>query len=224
MRATGWHTVCVQDAYKLMPWGDVVYGCNASWWRVHKNCPGFQGELWSSHGLDKDGNNPKTEAAESWGVKLVGGLHRDGFSMNPELIHYGSNSGFQAVNLALLFGCTSIVLVGFDMRYVAGKAHFFGNHADGLHQCSDEQYRKYAKEYYRATVPEGVTIINATPDSALRCFPMMPLEEAIESTDYQRVPVHGRDAGSDAVQRRDSGVVGAAGAAGFQDGMCEASV
>lgn len=169
----GYRTIAVQDAYKLLPWADVLFGCDASWWRVHKGCPCFAGEKWSSHGSPS--HNDKRTVADEYGVHLVQGVGRDGFSTDPARVHYGSNSGFQAVNLAILFGARRIVLVGFDMRLVGGKRHFFGDHPRPLKNRND--YRAFVRAFEKAarTVPAGVEILNATPGSAMKCFPMVDL-------------------------------------------------
>lgn len=168
--------VCVNDAYKLFPNGDVLYACDAEWWDVHEGAPEFNGERWSSHDPKKGSGNDKAKAAEKWGLNLVLGTHKQGFSRDPNVIHYGQNSGFQAVNLAILRGATKIVLVGFDMREVNGHRHFFGQHPSPLRNSGD--YRNFIRAFEQANSP--VPIINATPGSALKCFPMMPLEEALE--------------------------------------------
>jgi hypothetical protein len=172
--------IAVNDAYKLLPAADVLYACDATWWTVHKGCPGFAGEKWSqceggesSRGIEKRG------VAQQYGLKLVDGAHADTFSLNPALIHYGSNSGFQAVNLALLFGAIELVLVGFDMRTVNGQMHFFGKHPRPLNNpgCYDtflQAFRTAAQ-----SLPPWIKITNATPDSALTCFPMAPLESCL---------------------------------------------
>lgn len=212
VQLSGWPTIAVQDAYRLMPWADVVYGCNASWWRVHQDCGGFAGEKWASHGVK--GHDSKLEAARNWGVRLVEGRHGEGFSTNPEFIHYGSNSGFQAINLALLFGCKKIVLVGYDMRYVGGKPHFFGSHRDGLFQCPDHQYRNDVKTYRRAKVPDGVAITNATEGSALDCYPIMPLEKALEGKCTEDVPLHAERKRGGSESGREAGHSGVGSALG----------
>jgi len=154
-----------------MPWADVLYACDATWW----NCSGpdfgeFTGERWSSHSLSPRKNDDKTAAAAEHGLTLIEGCGGDGFSMDPARIHYGDNSGFQAINLALLFGARKIWLLGFDMR-INGKRHFFGDHPPACHKDSD--YRQYIGHFETAArmLPPGIEIINATPDSALRCFP-----------------------------------------------------
>ena len=167
-----WPVIAVQDAYLLMPWADVLYGCDAKWWHAHKGCRGFCGEKWSAH--DK-GTNKKLEVAEQYGVSLIAGDDKPGFSADPSVIHYGSNSGFQALNLALLWGAVEVVLVGFDMRRVEGKAHFFGEHPEPLRVEMD--YERFVPHFTRAKVPDGVRILNATPDSAIKCYPFVDLGE-----------------------------------------------
>ena len=176
----GYNVVAVNDAYKLIPFAPVLYACDAAWWRHHKTCPGFTGEKWSTH---DDRGNKKIDVAEAYGVHLVQGRKGGGFSTNPAFIHYGSNSGFQATNLAILFGATRIVLVGFDMRSVGGRQHFFGTHPTPLRQASS--YSVFVRAFNEAShnMPPGVQIINATPDSALKCFPFVPLQEALYGLD-----------------------------------------
>ncbi len=179
-----WRVIAVQDAYRVTPWAHALYGCNPSWWRVHRDCGGFEGEKWSTHEGEAGSHlNDKREAADKWRVKLVRGADGEGFSLNPAVIHYGSNSGFQAINLAILKGCTRIVLVGFDMRRVEGEAHFFGEHPDELRRDTD--YSAFIPSFERAAklLPPNVQIFNATPGSALRCFPSVHLSR-LNSRDW----------------------------------------
>lgn len=163
----------------MMPWADVMYGCDTKWWNTHKGCMDFAGERWSSHDGGNGTSNDKTQVANDYGVSLVSGKPGAGFSTQEGVIHYGDNSGFQSVNLAILFGSPYIVLVGFDMRHVGGKSHFFGDHPKELFQRNE--YESFARKFDKAPPPEGVEIINATPGSAVKCYPMMDLEDAIEN-------------------------------------------
>ncbi len=171
----GWRVLAVNDAYRLMPWADLLYACDAKWWEVHQGCPGFAGEKWSSH---SEGSDDKLDAAARWGLTLVCGAHEDGFSLDPGLIHYGSVSGFQAINLALLMGAKRILLVGYDMR-VNGRRHFFGNHPDPLTNAM--RFEALVPQFARAAhhLPPEIKILNCTPGSALDCFPMSDLEAAL---------------------------------------------
>lgn len=183
-----WRGIAVGDAYRLLPRFDVLMGGDREWWTVHKGCPSFEGEKWSSHEHDIHGEelvNDKRALADQYDLNLVTGRDGDEFSFDPKFIRYGSNTGFQAINLALLFGCTHIVLVGFDMRRVNGQAHFFGDHPEGLRNTEDNGYRGFVTHFARAAkrLPKDVSIINATEGSALDCFPMKSLDEALRRPD-----------------------------------------
>lgn len=174
--ATGTHAVlAVSDAWRLMPWADALYSCDRVWWDF--NTTDFKGDKWSSHHLP---DNDKQVAARRHGLDLVRGRAGQGFSTEPTHIHYGSNSGFQAVNLALLLGARRIVLVGFDMRLVDGRSHFFGDHPAGLRKTANYQNFIRAFEVAAASLPAGVEILNATRGSALTCFPSVDLERALQ--------------------------------------------
>jgi hypothetical protein len=165
--------IAVNDAYRLLPFADALYACDRKWWDVHENCRGFAGEKWSSH--DDKGNDKRAQAAK-YGLRLIAGTGKKGFSLDPDNIHYGGNSGFQAVNLAILWGAARIVLVGFDMRFVGDRAHFFGSHPKPL--TNNTSYAGFIRHFEAAlpSLPKGVEIVNATKDSALKCFPFVSLE------------------------------------------------
>jgi len=74
------------------------------------------------------------------------------------------------------------VLVGFDMRQVGGRAHFFGDHPEGLRNNTD--FRGFITAFRQAQAP--VPIVNATPGSALDCYPMVTLEEALADDSVHR--------------------------------------
>jgi len=173
----GYPVVAVSDAWRLIPEAAILYSCDAAWWRVHDGCRTFAGERWSCHGGND--RNDKAPIARDYGVRLVAGALGDTFSTDPTRIHFGNNSGFQAINLALLMGARRLVLVGFDMRVVDSKRHFFGDHPRPLSNAID--YRYFAPQFLaaaRALAPD-VTILNATPDSALKAWPIVPLGDAL---------------------------------------------
>ena len=172
------HTVlAIKQAYRLMPWAEVMYGCDGKFWKRENGCPDYQGERWSSH---DNGSNHKQAVARDYGVKLVKGKAGSTFSLDPAYIHYGTNSGFQAINLTILFGATRIVLVGFDMRVVDGQRYFEKPHPT---QRTTPGYGKFAEIFTHSAckLPPTIRIVNATPNSALKAFPMLPLQEALDA-------------------------------------------
>lgn len=173
----GWRIVAVNDAHRLLPLADALYACDERWWDAYAGVMDFPGEKWTTHEDGPEHTNCKESIAEKYGLRCVRGRGGDTFSTDQEVIHYGSNSGFQAVNLALLKGATRVVLVGFDMRLVGDKRHFFGDHPEPLHNRAD--YRDFIKPFQRAAQNCRVPIVNCTPGSALDAFPMAELEKEL---------------------------------------------
>lgn len=168
--------VAVNDAWRLFPWARVLYACDEAWWDIHEGCPEFKGEKWSSHGGEK--HNNKLACAERHGLQLVQGFDGEFFALDGTHIRYGGNSGFQAINLALLMGANQVVLLGFDMR-VNGKRHFFGDHPAGL--SNSATYTNWVPNFENAAkwLPIGIEIVNATPSSAITCFRMAALDDVL---------------------------------------------
>lgn len=177
---SGWNVIVVNDAYRLLPRADVLYASDFSWWTVHEGAKSFEGEKWSSHSHTSAFCDDKREFATQYGLNLVQAFPGLDFSRSPAGIAYGetAHSGFQAVNLALLFGASQVVLCGFDY----GGSHFFGEHPEKLRQPTAQQYADLARAFDSTT--SDVPILNATPGSALKRFPMVDLDEALRRYDH----------------------------------------
>lgn len=99
--------------------------------------------------------------------------------MGENVIHYGNNSGYQAINFAYLEPVKSdcIILLGFDMQKTGGKVHFFGDHPKTLHNGPDfDHIRPRFDKLASDLKAKGVRVINATRETALTCFETQPLE------------------------------------------------
>ena len=88
----------------------------------------------------------------------------------------GSNSGYQAINLAYLLGATRIILLGFDMSNHSGLSHFFGDHPDEFAGGSDPK-RFIAGVNTIKPEDYGIEIINCSRVTELDAFPRMSLED-----------------------------------------------
>lgn len=99
------------------------------------------------------------------------------------MIHQGGNSGYQAINLAYLWGARAIVLLGLDCGAGPdGKEHWFGQHTHpklGKHQPFGMWLAKFPA-LARDLEIEGVRVINASRRTALDCFERMALEDVPE--------------------------------------------
>lgn len=97
------------------------------------------------------------------------------------VIGWGSNGGFQAVNLAVQFGASRIVLVGFDMSLEKGT-HWHGRHASPLNnpkQAAVDKWRIELDAQAPVLASMGIEVLNASPHSRLTAFRRVPLLEAI---------------------------------------------
>jgi hypothetical protein len=162
--------IVVNDQFRLAPWADVLYAADFQWWNHRSN----------QDALDFNGLKVTVSfAVNSNKVLRLNPGEVTGLSYKADTLVTCKNSGFQAMNLAALFGVRRLFLFGFDMRTVDGKAHNFGNHPPGLTQdvAAYKEWvalvTKSAPEFARA----GVEVFNCTKGSALKCFPFLTLED-----------------------------------------------
>ena len=119
-----------------------------------------------------------------WGVRRVKARRGDDRLVSGRLgeIGWGGNGGFHALNLALQFGVSRIVLVGYDMRVDRGL-HWHGAHGGGLNNPTEPNVARW-RRVIDAAAPIlqalGIRVVNASPVSALTAYPKMSLEEALE--------------------------------------------
>ncbi len=174
--AYGWRLIAVNNTYEVFPRADALYACDWAWWQHHNHAQDFLGLKFTSHGFDVGHCDDKSQVgAEKYGIRLIQATFaKSGFGV--DCLHYGNpgSSGFQAVNLALLLGATQIALVGFDMRVVDNRSHYFGDHPPHLQRCDDRGYRHMADAF-----PPDDRIVNCTPDSSLKVYPFVPLGDLV---------------------------------------------
>jgi hypothetical protein len=160
--------IVVNDNYRLAPWADLLYAADEQWWKAHEGATSFAGAR-----VTQDAG-----AARQWRLTYIKSKRGQGFSTSWEFIHRGDNSGFQALNIAVLAECAPIVLLGFDMKMRGTQRHWFGDHPGALNVRSP--YHTFAAAFDEAArrSPE-LNIINATRETALECFPKRDLRSVI---------------------------------------------
>ena len=112
----------------------------------------------------------------------MAGKHQSGLSTTPGLIHFNSNSGAQALNLAVLWGAKRLLLVGFDGGLVGGKDHFFGSHPKSLRNNSP--YPTFVRNFESIAADckrLGVAVVNTSVGSHIKAFPKLPLADALRA-------------------------------------------
>lgn len=160
--------IAVADAWEWAPWSEILYACDGRWWDWHRaRWPSFAGrKITQDH-----------DAAQKYGIEHIQSKPLPGFSFTPGIIHQGSNSGFQALNLAILMGARVIYLLGYDMRAIDGRTHCFGKHPGELQQ--ESAFSHFVRAFHRAAPDlrkKGIQVFNCSKQSALKCFPFRPID------------------------------------------------
>jgi hypothetical protein len=183
--------IAVNDNYLVAPWADLVYFADHRWWK------------WHTEGIDKAWpwarftaqevreafarfrgqkvtikHDPVAKGPDIFTLKNDGG---EGISSKPDAVRTGSNSGYQAMNIAILSGGNPVLLVGYDMRFHGSRGHSHNGHPLKM---PEEAYRNYAKNFVSVQIPLaalGVRVVNCTPGSAITSFPHGDLEQELKA-------------------------------------------
>jgi len=168
----GVKVIAINRSFEIAPWADVIYMGDLQAWKayvkqVRKVCPGAS--LWTCD----------HQAETHYQLNRMKGVNRPGLGLN--VLHTGGNSGHQAINLAFLFGCRRILLLGFTMRVIDGCKHWHPDHPAPLTQVvlPDEWRHKFTKMADDLKA-HGCSVLNCDPLSALTCFPMSTIEEELK--------------------------------------------
>jgi hypothetical protein len=93
----------------------------------------------------------------------------------------GCTSGYAALSVALLKRARRIVLLGYDYGLSSGRHHY--HDAYPWHVPAEQNWSAWAG-LYDATAKlcrdRDIEVINASPDSAIKSFPKMSIEEALQ--------------------------------------------
>lgn len=171
--------IAINDAVSLAPWADVLYAADSAWWRAHGGMPEFGGLKFAivNKSLRHDSHVP--------GVTVLENTGEAGLECKPSGLRTGlrggSNSGYQAINIAVHLGASRIVLLGYDMQPADdGRTHFFGEHPVPIRKSSP--YGLFRRSFDALVEPlqqRGIEIVNCTRQTALMCFPRRPLADVL---------------------------------------------
>jgi len=167
------HVIGCNDAYQLGDWVDICCFGDSKWYRSHR------GKLEMFKGLTVTWRD---EFEDEPDVMVLKGRPRE-LALEPDRIGWNTNTGALAINLAVKLGCTTIILLGFDMKLGNnGSSNWYKNLLD---KPNEELFKKFHKGFeclkaeMKKKVPD-VQVLNANPDSNLNSFPKITLEEALE--------------------------------------------
>lgn len=169
------HVIAINESWQLCPWADILYGCDATWWRLRKGVKEFEGLKISQDAV------ACVEYPEIQRIRIVDTTSNE-LCFERGVVGSGGNSGFQAFNLAIQFGVTGVILVGFDMRLDHGE-HWHGRHPQPLSNPDIFNIQRWSLAFAK-TIPVlkrlDVQVFNCSPSSSLKCFPKLSLDDAMK--------------------------------------------
>jgi len=153
--------IAINDAYKFCDFAHTIYATDSDWWKYHEK--DLRDHPAKKYALRCPGDR------EFEICTYLENLGRSGFSFCEGHVFSGHNSGYAALQLAVIQGYTDIYLVGFDMG-VTGRTHCFGDHPIELRHWSD--YSLFISDFASIgeNVKSKVNIRLATQPSGLAPF------------------------------------------------------
>ncbi len=155
--------IAVNTTHRLAPWAWAMHAADEEFWRHPETqdaqqFPGLKFSFWDIPGVTR--------------LKIAG---IEGWTDAADSLHTYSNSGAQAIQIAIKSGAKRVELYGFDMHRRDGD-HWHGAHPQGLRNTTDQQYELFCHRFASMAkhLPAGVTVANKTSNSALACFPCEP--------------------------------------------------
>jgi hypothetical protein len=171
LRLSGAPVIAANNAFRLVPWAKVIFFADSRWWR------------WNGQDIDLDEARYRmvTTGAALRDEGRIQRMRREydlALATEPNALA-GFDSGSMAINLAYHYGASRILLLGFDMRFDAGRAHWHEDHP--IVTPESHYVEQFAPRYpalIAALAEQGVEVLRCTP-SALTFIPEMPLAQAL---------------------------------------------
>ncbi len=157
------NVIAVNNVWEYVPFAQVLVTLDSGWFtrnkpKLHK----FTGIRIMKCGKGHPG----------WNYFIDQGMTEDKL-----ILRNATNSGFYAMVAALKLGATKVYLLGFDVTWKK-QPYFYDIPQVEVDQYRNGMHRKDAHlryfEYYK-----DYNIINASPDSAITCFPKCSLNEIL---------------------------------------------
>lgn len=161
--------IAVNNAVYVAWWADWLHACDSIWWHRHyplvHRFPGLKTTL-------------ANDLPDEWGVGELVNTGKYGFDEDPGNCRTGGNSVYQAMHIAIHAGVKEIILVGVDMKRDGARTHWH----DG-HRGPDVDYATTMAPCFEDLVPvlgkRGIKAVNASPNSALKTFPAVALQNLL---------------------------------------------
>lgn len=167
--------IAINDSFRLAPWADALYACDLGWWARTPEAAEF-------HGLKFGLARVTRHYPGVWGwlPTVAAGGKNHGFDPRPGRMRTGGNGGHQAIIAAVQLGARKIILLGYDMQAAAdGRCNWHDYDPTTPNPTIYPRFRAAFDTLKHDLIHLGVTVLNATPGTALEAFPPVPLAVAL---------------------------------------------
>lgn len=181
VRAAGFRTIGVNDAYQFGVMIDICFWGDRLWYfgNVETGHPGHREQVQKWPGLKVTSCMDCVDEPNVFTLirETSPGLHP------PPRIKWYANSGWTALGLAVMLGAKRVVLLGFDGCRVNGSLNW---HQDNVSAVEDSVFlyhhasgRQCAEDIRSWPDTNNLTIWNCTPETTYNAFPSAPLKEVV---------------------------------------------
>lgn len=167
--------IAVNNSFRLAPWSDVLMASDADWHARNPDAAEFAGLRVAVEGNRLDASIhvvPKSILP----VQNVTTMPAAG----DDRLIAGRNGVHHALNLSVLCGATTVILLGCDGAPRDGRSHWHEGHA-GKPIPDDfwsEMQRSFSAQE-NALAARGVNVLNCSPGSSINSFPKVTLDDAL---------------------------------------------
>lgn len=173
--------IAINNSFMLAPWADMLYGADASWHAAHQESANFSGLRCGIENRYDRFTDDRIHVVSRADLPIATTTCLP--AAGDTTLIAGRNSLHQAMNLAILAGATTVLLLGCDGRRVDGRTHWHGGH-QGRTLADDffDDMRRAFSAQENALMRRGIRVVNCSPGSAIDSFPKIALEDALKET------------------------------------------
>lgn len=183
VRSRGWYAIAINETWRLAPWAKMLYGCDWEWWKHREPEPEkYRGVRVVGNMPVASKNQPylppemKHQADRLHHAPVRAGINK--LLWYGDLLGAGSNSAFQAVNLAVRCGAKRLVLLGVDCH--SPNKHWHENHTfTGAAIQKERVMTTWLRAWQLARDDfnkRGIKCFNCSPKSAVDAFKKVSVE------------------------------------------------
>jgi hypothetical protein len=158
--------IAVNSTWRKFRTADVLYGGDCAWWNANLDAQAWPG---LKIGCSQIG-------AERWPavVNKINHLRNEGIETEPHLVGAGTNSGHQAINIAVHLGGARVLLLGYEFGAGrGGQLHHHADHPEPLRNPDPVSFARWLRLIETTAAPLavlGIDIVNCSRVSAITCF------------------------------------------------------